>query len=68
MAKAVSVSLTNLPYPVWRCKVCGYLCARDGPPEVCPINPKDINRKSRKGSAKTPPFVVKKEKKSDHQN
>ncbi|UCB52062.1 MAG: ferredoxin:glutaredoxin reductase, partial [Candidatus Zixiibacteriota bacterium] len=20
--------------PVWRCKVCGYLCARDGPPEV----------------------------------
>lgn len=27
----------NLPLPVWRCKVCGYLCARDGPPEVCPI-------------------------------
>lgn len=27
----------NLPYPVWRCKVCGYLCARDGPPEICPI-------------------------------
>jgi len=26
-----------LPYPVWRCKVCGYLCARDSPPEVCPI-------------------------------
>jgi ferredoxin-thioredoxin reductase catalytic chain len=24
-------------YPVWRCKVCGYLCARDNPPEVCPI-------------------------------
>lgn len=23
--------------PVWRCKVCGYLCARDGPPEVCPV-------------------------------
>jgi ferredoxin-thioredoxin reductase catalytic chain len=23
--------------PVWRCRVCGYLCARDGPPEVCPI-------------------------------
>ncbi len=22
---------------VWRCKVCGYLCARPGPPEVCPI-------------------------------
>lgn len=27
----------NLPYPVWRCKVCGYLAARDTPPEVCPI-------------------------------
>jgi ferredoxin-thioredoxin reductase catalytic subunit len=26
-----------LKYPVWRCKVCGYLCARDEPPEVCPI-------------------------------
>ncbi len=25
------------PYPVWRCKVCGYLCARDAPPELCPI-------------------------------
>lgn len=22
---------------VWRCKVCGYLCARTGPPETCPI-------------------------------
>jgi len=30
-------SLSTLPYPVWRCKVCGYLCAREGPPEVCPI-------------------------------
>lgn len=27
----------DLPYPVWRCRVCGYLCARDAPPEVCPI-------------------------------
>jgi ferredoxin-thioredoxin reductase catalytic subunit len=23
--------------PVWRCKVCGYLCAREEPPESCPI-------------------------------
>jgi ferredoxin-thioredoxin reductase catalytic subunit len=23
--------------PVWRCKVCGYLCAREEPPEICPI-------------------------------
>jgi ferredoxin-thioredoxin reductase catalytic subunit len=27
----------SLPLPVWRCKVCGYLCAREGPPEVCPV-------------------------------
>jgi len=26
-----------LAYPIWRCKVCGYLCAREGPPEICPI-------------------------------
>jgi ferredoxin-thioredoxin reductase catalytic subunit len=29
--------LSSLPYPVWRCKVCGYLCARERPPEVCPV-------------------------------
>jgi len=23
--------------PVWRCRVCGYLCAREEPPENCPI-------------------------------
>jgi len=28
---------TDLALPVWRCKVCGYLCAREQPPEVCPI-------------------------------
>lgn len=27
----------TLTLPVWRCKVCGYLCARDKPPEVCPV-------------------------------
>ncbi len=26
-----------LSYPVWRCKVCGYLAAREQPPGVCPI-------------------------------
>jgi ferredoxin-thioredoxin reductase catalytic subunit len=36
-AATAKVSLASLPLPVWRCKVCGYLCARDGPPEVCPI-------------------------------
>ena len=32
-----AAGLSSLPLPVWRCKVCGYLCAREGPPEVCPI-------------------------------
>jgi ferredoxin-thioredoxin reductase catalytic subunit len=31
-APAVMTSL-----PVWRCRVCGYLCARENPPEVCPV-------------------------------
>jgi ferredoxin-thioredoxin reductase catalytic chain len=35
--KKATASLASLPWPVWRCKVCGYLCARDGPPEICPI-------------------------------
>ncbi|MFH1382995.1 MAG: ferredoxin-thioredoxin reductase catalytic domain-containing protein [Chloroflexota bacterium] len=30
-------TLSSLPLPVWRCRVCGYLCARDAPPEVCPV-------------------------------
>lgn len=30
-------SLDNLKYPIYRCKVCGYLCSRDEPPENCPI-------------------------------
>ena len=28
---------SSLSKPVYRCKVCGYLCGRDDPPEVCPI-------------------------------
>jgi ferredoxin-thioredoxin reductase catalytic chain len=28
---------SRLSQPVWRCKVCGYLCARPEPPGVCPI-------------------------------
>jgi len=27
----------SLSLPVWRCRVCGYLCARDAPPDICPI-------------------------------
>ena len=29
--------LFTLPLPVWRCKVCGYLCAREQPPGICPV-------------------------------
>lgn len=32
-----SVMKAALPYPVWRCKVCGYLCARESPPGICPV-------------------------------
>ncbi len=35
--KAASPMPQNLSVPVWRCRVCGYLCGRDEPPEVCPI-------------------------------
>lgn len=34
----------SLPFPVWRCKVCGYLCAREHPPGVCPICKADKDR------------------------
>ena len=36
-AQPVDLNWNKLPLPVWRCKVCGYLCARDGPPDLCPI-------------------------------
>ena len=29
--------VAGLTMPVWRCKVCGYLCGRETPPEKCPI-------------------------------
>ena len=32
-----SVITGKLSQPVWRCKVCGYLCARGDPPDICPI-------------------------------
>jgi ferredoxin-thioredoxin reductase catalytic chain len=35
--ETVEIDKSKLPLPVWRCKVCGYLCARDEPPEICPI-------------------------------
>ncbi|WP_373838368.1 ferredoxin-thioredoxin reductase catalytic domain-containing protein [Methanospirillum sp.] len=35
--KTSSMRTEKLPFPVYRCKVCGYLCARNNPPEKCPI-------------------------------
>jgi ferredoxin-thioredoxin reductase catalytic subunit len=32
-----TAALSTLSVPVWRCLVCGYLCGREEPPEVCPI-------------------------------
>lgn len=32
-----SLSPSSLSLPVWRCKVCGYLCARPEPPGKCPV-------------------------------
>ncbi len=37
IAPDTSNPFATLPYPVWRCKVCGYLCARDQPPGICPV-------------------------------
>lgn len=36
-AKSKTTDISSFSYPIWRCPVCGYLCARDEPPEVCPI-------------------------------
>ncbi len=36
-ASAHATKAAGLTFPIWRCRVCGYLCARDNPPEVCPI-------------------------------
>lgn len=32
-----STSSSSSAPDVWRCRVCGYLCARERPPERCPI-------------------------------
>ncbi|TKJ28428.1 MAG: ferredoxin:glutaredoxin reductase [Chloroflexi bacterium B3_Chlor] len=38
------VGFTRSGMPVWRCKVCGYLCARPQPPLKCPICKVDRDR------------------------
>lgn len=38
------VGFTKSGIPIWRCKVCGYLCARPTPPLKCPICKADRDR------------------------
>ncbi|MGQ9681623.1 MAG: ferredoxin-thioredoxin reductase catalytic domain-containing protein [Anaerolineae bacterium] len=38
------VGFTRAGLPVWRCVVCGYLCARPQPPLKCPICKADRDR------------------------
>ncbi|MBN1249462.1 MAG: ferredoxin:glutaredoxin reductase [Anaerolineae bacterium] len=40
----VLVGFTWKGIPVWRCKVCGYLCARPRPPLKCPVCKADQDR------------------------
>ncbi len=40
----VLIGFTRSGIPVWRCKVCGYLCARAKPPLKCPICKADRDR------------------------
>jgi ferredoxin-thioredoxin reductase catalytic subunit len=40
----VFVGFTWSGIPVWRCKVCGYLCARPRPPLKCPVCKADQDR------------------------
>ena len=35
--KRTARTVSSLSLPVWRCRVCGYLCGRSEPPEICPI-------------------------------
>ncbi|MDF1512257.1 MAG: ferredoxin-thioredoxin reductase catalytic domain-containing protein [Anaerolineae bacterium] len=38
------IGFTRQGIPVWRCKVCGYLCAREKPPLKCPVCKADQDR------------------------
>ncbi len=40
----VLVGFTWNGLPIWRCKVCGYLCARPRPPLKCPVCKADRDR------------------------
>jgi len=34
---AENPTILDLEFPIFRCKVCGYLCSRENPPGKCPI-------------------------------
>ncbi len=36
-ARKAPGAIGEFPFPIWRCGVCGYLCARGEPPLQCPI-------------------------------
>ena len=38
------IQFSDLKYPIYRCQVCGYLCAKDLPPAICPICKADKER------------------------
>lgn len=46
------VGMTADGIPVWRCRVCGYLCARTQPPLKCPVCKVDRDRFERFGWGK----------------
>jgi len=37
ISSAKKLAVPGQAMPVWRCRVCGYMCAREQPPTVCPI-------------------------------
>ena len=40
----IGFTFSELPLPVYRCSVCGYLCANNNPPRICPICKADAKR------------------------
>ncbi len=37
LTQEITPSKKTSSHPIWRCNVCGYLCAREEAPEICPI-------------------------------
>lgn len=42
--KEAKPTTKKMKFPIWRCTVCGYLCARIEAPETCPICKAEQNR------------------------